>query len=291
MSEETAKTRLQEHEIEIKAPIEAVWKALTDAQELTCWFVDDAKVAPGEGGTMWLAWGEGESKMEGKARIDVWEPGKRLKLTLVGADQSGGLPFAQLEVPIVEEWTLQSRGDVTVLKLVHSNIPNSPDWDAYYDGTDSGWRAYFLALRHYLQYCPRKKRDVVLFMRPLAVSFPDAWKALTGTEGLAATGTIDGLQRGSRYSTVTALGDRLEGEIVESIPPKILMLTVDGLDQALLLATFEEMGGMSFVYLTLAIFGRPPAEVEQIRSRWIKWLGELLPAAEAPLSPDIKPLC
>ena len=35
-------TRQQTHEIVIDAPIEAVWKAITDAEELTRWFVEEA---------------------------------------------------------------------------------------------------------------------------------------------------------------------------------------------------------------------------------------------------------
>ncbi|MGH9763111.1 MAG: SRPBCC family protein [Blastocatellia bacterium] len=286
MSDATAKTREQIHEIEINAPIEAVWKALTDSEEITRWLCDEGKVVPGVGGTRWVCWGQGEEKMEGTKRIDVWEPGKRLLLTKIPSGEQTA-EMASKDAPIVEEYTLESRGGVTVLKLVHSNIPNSPDWDAYFDGTNSGWRAFFLALRHYLQTNPGKNRDVILFMRPLAISFYDAWKALTGVEGLAATGVIEGLSGGSRYSTVTALGDRLEGEIVLSIPPKILMLTIEALGGALLFAELSDMGGMTFVYMTLAIFGMDPDKVNQIRGRWLDWLGALLPAPTAPPSPDI----
>ena len=45
-------TRTQQHEIVIDAPLEAVWKAITDAEELTRWFVEEAKVVPGVGGTI-----------------------------------------------------------------------------------------------------------------------------------------------------------------------------------------------------------------------------------------------
>ena len=37
-------TRTQQHEIVIDAPLEAVWKAITDAEELTRWFVQEASV-------------------------------------------------------------------------------------------------------------------------------------------------------------------------------------------------------------------------------------------------------
>ena len=46
-------TRTIEKELEIDAPIEAVWKALTDAEELTNWFPLEARVKPGVGGSIW----------------------------------------------------------------------------------------------------------------------------------------------------------------------------------------------------------------------------------------------
>lgn len=50
-AEETKKERRIEKEIEINAPLEDVWKALTDANELARWFPLEARVTPGPGGT------------------------------------------------------------------------------------------------------------------------------------------------------------------------------------------------------------------------------------------------
>jgi uncharacterized protein YndB with AHSA1/START domain len=44
--------------LEIAASIEDVWRALTDPQELRRWFPLDATVTPGEGGRMFLSWGD-----------------------------------------------------------------------------------------------------------------------------------------------------------------------------------------------------------------------------------------
>ena len=60
MSERPKGTRTQEHEIAIDASAEAVWKAITDAEELTRWFVETAKVEPGVGGSFRISWGGGE---------------------------------------------------------------------------------------------------------------------------------------------------------------------------------------------------------------------------------------
>lgn len=65
--------RKQEHEIVIDAPIEAVWNAITDGEELTRWFVDEATVEPGVGGSITKSWGGVEM---GKSRIDEWEPNR-----------------------------------------------------------------------------------------------------------------------------------------------------------------------------------------------------------------------
>jgi uncharacterized protein YndB with AHSA1/START domain len=48
-------TRQQTHEIVIDAPIEAVWKAIVDGEELTRWFVEEATVEPGVGGTFTIS--------------------------------------------------------------------------------------------------------------------------------------------------------------------------------------------------------------------------------------------
>ena len=52
-------TRSIEKAVTIDAAPDAVWKALTDAEEITRWFAPDARVTPGQGGKVWLSWGEG----------------------------------------------------------------------------------------------------------------------------------------------------------------------------------------------------------------------------------------
>jgi uncharacterized protein YndB with AHSA1/START domain len=63
--------RCHETVIEIAAPAELVWKAISEADEIMRWFAPQAKVEAGPdgnlaGGTMWLSWGPG---VEGTARI------------------------------------------------------------------------------------------------------------------------------------------------------------------------------------------------------------------------------
>jgi uncharacterized protein YndB with AHSA1/START domain len=58
-AEEPKKERRLEKEIEIAVPIEEVWKALTDANELARWFPLEARVTPGLGGNIFVSWGPG----------------------------------------------------------------------------------------------------------------------------------------------------------------------------------------------------------------------------------------
>ena len=156
MSAEDRKTRSQIHEIIIDAPIEAVWKAITDGEELTRWFVESASVEPGVGGTIEISWGGPE---KGRSRIEVWEPNRTLRVALRPFDGGKALPADM--GPIIDEYTIEQRDGKTVLRLVSSGIPASPDWDGFYDGTNSGWPSFFRALRHYLEHHRGKPRQVI----------------------------------------------------------------------------------------------------------------------------------
>ena len=102
-------------EIEIAAPIEAVWKALTDAAELARWFPLEARVEPGAGGTIYLSWGP---PWEGTAQIDVWEPNQRFRWVEPSPFAKQHPAFATMAV----EWVLEARGGKTLLRLVNSGF-------------------------------------------------------------------------------------------------------------------------------------------------------------------------
>ena len=50
-----AKPKVIEAAVEIAAPVESVWKAITDPRELERWFPLEARVAPGVGGEVFLS--------------------------------------------------------------------------------------------------------------------------------------------------------------------------------------------------------------------------------------------
>ncbi|MBM3320924.1 MAG: SRPBCC domain-containing protein [Candidatus Eisenbacteria bacterium] len=145
MAERSSATRSHEHTIEIRTPVRFVWRALTDPKMLTRWFVEEAEIEPRKDGRFWVSWG---AEGDGEARIDVWEPHKRLRLVYLPFEGAPPMPEGGA---VVEEFTLEDRGDSTVLRLVHSGIPASPEWDGFFKGTDVGWEDYLEYLRDLLE--------------------------------------------------------------------------------------------------------------------------------------------
>ncbi len=94
-------TRGHEHEIEIAAPIDLVWKAITNAAELSRWYVQEARVEEKEGGRYWVSWGSGQ---EGASRIEVFEPNQRLRLAqepFEGSEGCAGSTMVKPQKPII----------------------------------------------------------------------------------------------------------------------------------------------------------------------------------------------
>lgn len=109
-----------EQDAEVGAPVEAVWRALTTPEGLRSFYCDHATVVPGEGGSVQVGWNAGDLPA---ARIDAWEPGRRLRLV---HSEGGGVTTA-------EEWTLRPDGDVTSVRLVFEGFGPGDDWDEQYD--------------------------------------------------------------------------------------------------------------------------------------------------------------
>ena len=158
-------------------------------------------------------------------------------------------------------------------------MPDSPEWDGMYDGKSRGWEMFFHGLRHYLEKHSGKPRSTIVDMRPIQCGLFKAWERLTGVEGLAASGSFAGASEGLRYSVTASTGDLLEGEVLINLPPKTLCITIEGLNDALLSGTFEEMGGTTYLYFTLATYGLGYQADAELRERWTGLLPRLFPAA------------
>lgn len=267
--DEKAKGRTIDLSVGVDAPPEAVWKALTEAEEITRWFAPEARVEPGEGGSVWLSWGEG---MAGSGRIRVWDPPRRLVSQREGPSQPG-------REPMIDEYTLQAAdGGGTLLRLVQSGFGPGADFDDEYDATSNGWRTYLRMLQHGLARHRGQPHRNITQIRVVASSRDQAWQALKGPRGLGAEGRLEELRPGFRYRLRAATGDLLEGEVWHFEPAGYLTLTVDALDDSLLSLFCERGGDSAFVTFTWILNGRAVDQAEALRQRWSAWLEGLFPA-------------
>jgi uncharacterized protein YndB with AHSA1/START domain len=266
MSERPKGTRAQEHEIVIDAPIESVWKAIADGEELTRWLSDEATVEPGVGGTIAVSW---DGQKGGDNRIETWEPNHKLRLTKMLPNT--GTATNDDRPPMIQEYTIERRDGKTVLRLVHSGIPDTPEWDGFYDGTNAGWPSFFRVLRHYLEHHRGKTRASIKIVGKLPGSLEDAWARLTGPDGFGFEPIA-----GQTFSTRAGSGDTLHGDVIYAKGPSMLELTIAELDEAFFAHAMACAGGNQFVYTVLSVYGKSETEVETIRGHWGHWLTEVL---------------
>lgn len=266
-----SRSKVIETAVEIAAPAPSVWKAISDPRELERWFPLEARVAPGEGGEVFLSWGP---PWEGAARIDAWEENRRLRTR----------GFLEHGDASVVEYTLEARGGRTTLRLVHSGFAEGGDWeDELFGGTERGWRYELRSLRHYLERHAGEDRAVAWPRVPVRATAAAVWSRLMGRDGLVREGRIEGLAEGERYRAVAATGDVLEGRVVVNHPPFEFAGTVEGLNDALVSLRTHEAGGPEpkdghVACLFASTWGVPRGDVEALGERWRRLLDELAAA-------------
>ena len=258
-------------EIEIDARIEAVWKALTDAEELTRWFPLEARVKPGAGGTILLSWGPG---CEGEAPITVWEPLRHFQWQEPAPAPPEGQKTGRF---LSIDWTLESRGGKTIVRLVNSGFLADADWEnEYFDSTNYGWGFMLANLRHYLERHASTPRRVAWPRRKVTTTREEAYRRLVGPQGLFVEGIAADLRAGERYALRAATSEPFAGRVEFIVPPRGFCVTVDQLNDALFWLTIEGAAGKHEVQLWLSAYGVAQTDVDAFGRRWQGVLENLL---------------
>ena len=269
-------SRAIETQIEIAAPVEAVWKALTDPDELIRWFPLEARVNPGPGGSVWLSWGE---PIVPESRIEIWEPNRHLRtieVTPMGTALKTPEDAAKSAARILD-YFLESRGGKTVLRLVHSGFGSGSDWeDELYYAFRRGWQFELRGLRHYLERHPGQRRAVAWARGTFQFSTEDAWRRLMGARGILRQGSLDGLQEGDRYSIRAATGDSFMGIVEVNEPQRQFSGTVENMNDSLLRVKVEPLSGRGESTVWLSTYGVAQDEVDSFQGRWNELLRQLL---------------
>ena len=119
-----------EREMEFAAPIERVWRAITDPGELSRWFGDGARIEMREGGDGAFLW---NSHGSFAMRVEEVTPPRRFVWSWV---HEAGVAFDDAAATRVE-WTLAPReGGGTVLHLRESGFRT----DTHHQENREGWK-------------------------------------------------------------------------------------------------------------------------------------------------------
>jgi uncharacterized protein YndB with AHSA1/START domain len=244
-------------EIELAASVDEVWKALIDPAELIKWFPLEARVAPGSDGKIFLSWGPDS---QGGGKITAWEPGKRLAWD------------ARLAVM---EWTIESRGGKTILRLVQSGFSEGAAWeDEWFASTDYGWGFMLAGLRAILERHRGETRLVAWPRIKVAALRNEAYARLIAPNALFTEGVGDNLQDGSPYQFTTPAGEALTGEVEFVRPGRGFCLRVAEWNDALLWATIRGSGELE-VQLWLSAFRLPSTVVREWENHWRQRLDKI----------------
>jgi uncharacterized protein YndB with AHSA1/START domain len=243
-------TRAAEGEIEIDAPVEAVWKALTDARELERWFPLEARVEPGEGGAIWMSW---KNEYAGEQEILAWDPPRHLKTSW--SMHAGDQP------PQVTDYKLETRGGKTIVRVVTSGFPTDASWDEWVQGTIDGWAFELRSLKEYLERHRGEDREVVYLRRRVALTPEEIWSRI------AAPGALGGKPLGA--------------EAIIETPPRQWAAIVEKLGGALLRVGSDPCGDAGSrerdVTLWISAWGDARKELPEIRDDWAALLERLYP--------------
>ena len=126
-----AETRGYAHRIDVRAPRELCWRGLVEPEWLALWHGPEARVTARAGGSYWTRI---DADLVREAHIDVFEPGRRLRLIYM---PQAGLP--PTDSVIVDDFLLDGAGVSTSVRLLGSGYPEGEEWERFYLRVRAGW--------------------------------------------------------------------------------------------------------------------------------------------------------
>jgi uncharacterized protein YndB with AHSA1/START domain len=259
--------------IDIDATPDEVWRALTDAGELVRWFPLQARVTPGQGGSIFWGWDE---HWAWESKIDAWEPGKRLRLVEDRpAFDAKGEPIPGPSQRLAMEFTLETHAGRTRLRLVHSGFASGANWDDELESVSAGWQFELRGLRHYLEHHRGRDRQhaTVQHVTPLPTDI--VWKRLLSPAAFVVTeGT---LATDERVVIRAATGDQLAGTIAWHNPGRDVFMVVDDLEGGVFRISTWRAAGQTGVQVWMTTYDpRHAARVREFGDRAKALLDRLL---------------
>lgn len=137
------KERGYAHRVDILAEPGEVWRALTDNQQLARWCSPDADIRARPGGSFRASV---DRVTEFEAHIDVFEPGRRLRLLYLPVPD---LPRS--DSVMVDDFILDRVPGGTIVRLLGSGVPATPEWDTQYWRLRTSWQQAMTRLKVFVE--------------------------------------------------------------------------------------------------------------------------------------------
>ncbi|MCC7462674.1 MAG: SRPBCC domain-containing protein [Gammaproteobacteria bacterium] len=119
------------HRIDVRAPRELVWRALIEPDLLVQWYGLEARIAARSNGSYRIRI---DADLVREAHIDVFEPGRRLRLIYMPQPL-----MPPTDSVIVDDFILDVDAGQTTLRLLGSGYPDAEGWESYYLRLRQGW--------------------------------------------------------------------------------------------------------------------------------------------------------
>jgi uncharacterized protein YndB with AHSA1/START domain len=257
-------TRSHETLIDIDAPPQDVWRALTEGEELARWFAVAAEIEAGEGGRLKVSWDESPPQEIGV--IAKWEPLSHLRLIHTQPVSEGE------KVTLANDFEIEAlEGGRTRLRLVASGFLTDAEWDGEFEGTKNGWAVFLRNLRHYLEHHRGQPCKTAGIPCPTTVKREQAFPRVFGPQGvLACEGE---LVEGRTIAVRTCWGETLQATIDMARGDAMLGLVLGDL---LLRAEFVNMQSGPFIHVMLLAWGDARERLDDLQRKIAAALAERL---------------
>ncbi|NNM32259.1 MAG: SRPBCC domain-containing protein [Gemmatimonadetes bacterium] len=259
-------TRDVDMEVQVDAPADAVWRALTQPEEISRWFAPSVSGEPGPGGHITVSWGGGEWT----SKIVAWDVGRHLGLRdMVPEGQEAPEPGTALD------YFVEEREGKTVVRMVNSGFSAGDDWDDYFHMLENGWAFFLWNLRHYLERHRGSPRNMISSRPWVSGSRDEVWERVFGPEGIA-----DAPDGAGKPFTMTLGDTTLEGESVLSDRPWAFAGRLSSLDDGVIHVEMEGAGDRWKMGLWLSGYGVDPSRCEELQSALDAQMARLFPESD-----------
>lgn len=256
--------RSMQVEAEVPGTPEQVWEAIATGPGIGSWFYP-TELEERVGGV--LKYHTGSEMVHVPATVTVWDPPRRF--------QHDGKDCGPAGPPTGTEWTVEPRSDGRCLvRVVHSVIASTNDWDDQLEIFEDGWPQALAVLRVYLTHFRGQRATIVRASGSHDGSVRDAWQGLLGELGAG------GLSPGDRWALPNA-GDAGLAGILDELRPEgrqpYGLVRLDEPAPGIAAASAYQISARAAVMLNLYLYGDPGATAASGEAVWQAWIEARFP--------------